>query len=163
MNSSKKYTVQYCSNTNTFNIWPSLFLTNNYFCNRYGGRRRSYGRRRYGRSVEDETSLDEEFLRASIADIDDCAKSFVCQVNAKSATPNVFMDEVETTVSELFGEDGVIDVSAPTAEFDLAATMGRMAGFQQCKQIYARCKVDYKTLRNSIESMVQPNTVTNNV
>merc|ERR1712008_490047 len=97
---------------------------------------------RYGRSIEDEEIIDEHealsnaILDASLNDAEDCAKKLICSLNAKEVST---LASDESAIAELFGKSGSIDVSAATAEFDLAALMGRQAGKAQCETIYARC------------------------
>merc|ERR1712008_223941 len=103
---------------------------------------RSYKTHRYGRSIEDEEVIDEHealsnaILDASLNDAEDCAKKLICSLNAKEVST---LASDESAIAELFGKSGSIDVSAATAEFDLAALMGRQAGKAQCETIYARC------------------------
>lgn len=102
-----------------------------------GGRRGRFGGRgrRFGRSVT-ESEVGDAFLQASIDDADDCAKKMVCMVNSKSVEE---LSEIEKTIHEMFGQDDEINVSKSTVEFDLAALVGRKAGYLQCKSVYARC------------------------
>jgi len=136
---------------------------------------RSYGHRRYGRSIDgsDESSiqLEQIMLQASLEDNDDCAKAFVCYVNAKPTrtTP------VEEFVFDYFGTATkeqamlkalmpkeaaqgltVVDALSPTVQFDLAAQIGKMGGSQQCKLIYAQCPLPYSELISVIEGKVSP-------
>merc|ERR1712037_55694 len=104
---------------------------------------------RYGRSIEDEQIIDEDealsnaILDASLKDAEDCAKKLICSLNAKEVST---LASDESAIAELFGKSGSIDVSAATAEFDLAALMGRQAGKAQCETIYARCPYESKDL-----------------
>jgi len=104
---------------------------------------------RYGRSIEDEEIIDEHealsnaILDASLNDAEDCAKKLICSLNAKEVST---LASDESAIAELFGKSGSIDVSAATAEFDLAALMGRQAGKAQCETIYARCPYESKEL-----------------
>ena len=102
--------------------------------NRGGSNGGGYSRRgRYGRSVgEEQPSL----LQASLVDKDDCAKMFVCQLNA---VPFEKMSEFEREVYADYGKNGTIDVSSEGVEFDLAALTGRLAGKEQCERLYGRC------------------------
>jgi len=103
---------------------------------RGGGRRKSFGKRkRYGRDVTDQevdAAIDELFLKATLNDADDCAKKYVCLV---SAADEEALDEMERSVASAFAPEGFIDVSSPSARFQLAATMGRVAGYKQCEVI----------------------------
>ncbi len=114
---------------------------------RYYSRRRYY---RYRRSVEDEedneAAVDDLIIQADLADVDDCAKMFLCELNSKDA---VNMDKIETVAANMFGSK--IDLSAPSVRFDLAAMTGREVGVEQCKLLYGRCKVPYGTLLKVFE------------
>merc|ERR1711956_104182 len=121
----------------------------------YKPSRKSYSRSykthkyRYGRSIEDEAIIDEHealsnaILDASLNDAEDCAKKLICSLSAKEVST---LASDESAIAELFGKSGSIDVSAATAEFDLAALMGRQAGKAQCETIYARCPYESKDL-----------------
>ncbi|XP_059089433.1 uncharacterized protein LOC131885415 [Tigriopus californicus] len=119
-------------------------------------RRRSYGRRRgfsrgrrFGRSVEVEgVKVQDLLLKASVNDVDDCAKNFVCQLNTKSIES---MDSVEQTLLAIYGQDASIDVSRSDVEFQLAANVGRLAGAEQCQTVYARCPMEYDQLLQTFE------------
>ena len=69
---------------------------------------RGGGMRRYGRSVEDEQSVRDSLLQASVLDENDCAKNFVCQLNAM---PTEFMTDVERTVYSTFSSNSTLDVA----------------------------------------------------
>ena len=69
--------------------------------------------------------------------------------------PGYNMDETEAEVAEMFAPNGFIDVTQGTVEFDLAATMGRIAGEKQCKTVYARCKAPYNQIKEVVEEMTQ--------
>lgn len=90
----------------------------------------------------------EMFLKASLLDVDDCAKNLVCQLSTKSIES---MDALERTVFAIYGQDASIDLSRADVEFQLAANIGRQAGIQQCLNIYARCPWDYRQLLHTIE------------
>jgi hypothetical protein len=131
-----------------------IFLKGLYVGSRLGGRR-SYGGgygRRWGRSAEEDADLSAAIVQASVADVDDCAKSFVCQLNAK---PAVGLDALEVDVRAAFGNGGYIDVTKSSAEFDLAALMGRLAGEQQCSTIYARCRTPYSSMLKTMEQTLK--------
>ena len=136
---------------------------------------RSYGHRRWGRSIEasDESSiqLEQIMLQASLEDNDDCAKAFVCYVNAKPTR----VTPVEEFVFEYFGAATkeqamlkalmpkesaqgltVVDALSPTVQFDLASQIGKMGGSQQCQKIYAQCPLPYSELLSVIEGKVSP-------
>jgi hypothetical protein len=112
---------------------------------------RQYGRR--GRSVESQNEFSEMLVQASVSDVDDCAKSFICQLNTKAPQA---MDLLESEIYPVFGNNGVIDVTKASVEFDLAALTGRLAGERQCATIYARCKTPYKTLLSVMENTLKP-------
>merc|ERR1712025_1525008 len=115
-----------------------------------------YQKSRWGRSAEDDATDETEaisnaILDASLNDAEDCAKKLVCSLNTQdinSLAPD------ESMIATLFGKSGSIDVSAVTAEFDLAALMGRNAGQMQCDTIYARCPYQARDL---MEVMRQTN------
>lgn len=122
--------------------------------------RKSYSRSykthsRYGRSIENEDTVDKHealsnaILDASLNDAEDCAKKLICSLNAKEVST---LASDESAIAELFGKSGSIDVSAATAEFDLAALMGRQAGKAQCDTIYARCPYESKDLMKIMRS-----------
>ena len=94
-------------------------------------------KRRWGRSTEvtKNDDLTETLLQTSLVDTNDCAKKLVCSLNAHDFTT---LAADEKSIVTLFGQSDKIDVSAVTAEFDLAALMGRQAGPEQCQRIYAR-------------------------
>ncbi len=112
---------------------------------RRGGSRKS--KSRYGRStvsVEDIPSLINE---AALEDEGDCAKKFVCEVHAKAFAA---LDETEQGIYMLFGTSEVIDVSKDSVQFDLAALVGRKAGFAQCQKVYARCNANNNQLKSAL-------------
>ncbi|TRY68970.1 hypothetical protein TCAL_15114 [Tigriopus californicus] len=105
--------------------------------------------RRFGRSVEVEgVKVQDLLLKASVNDVDDCAKNFVCQLNTKSIES---MDSVEQTLLAIYGQDASIDVSRSDVEFQLAANVGRLAGAEQCQTVYARCPMEYDQLLQTFE------------
>ena len=117
-----------------------------------------YPKRRYGRSVEDENEIqnfekiDENLIaKADFQDMDDCAKMFVCEVNA--IQDESMLDDVETMIRSVFGgpTETEIDVTKATARFDLAAKVGRVAGSEQCKIFYGRCNTPYDELKSIME------------
>jgi hypothetical protein len=133
-------------------------------------RDRHYGYRRFGRSVEgsndNSIQIEQVMLQASLEDNDDCAKAFVCHVNANPA----LVTPVEQFVSQYFGTTSkdqamfkalmpqeaaqaltVVDALSPTVQFDLAAQIGKIGGSQQCKKIYAQCPLPYHELLSVIE------------
>ncbi len=107
----------------------------------------SKGRRRggrYGRSAA-ENDLPALLNEAAVGDETDCAKKFVCETHAKALAS---LDETERSIYLLFGgSNDAIDVSSPTVQFDLAALVGRRAGFVQCQKVYARCDMDAKQMK----------------
>jgi hypothetical protein len=142
--------------------------------NRGGWGHRSHGRR-WGRSVvegaEDNTlQIEQVMLQASLQDNDDCAKAFVCHVNAKP-TRNTPMEEFvyeyfggqtqETAMLKAIlpqGSSGlsVVDTLSPTVQFDLAAQVGKLGGAEQCTKIYAQCPLPYSELLSALEGKVSP-------
>lgn len=129
---------------------------------RGGGYKGSYSnRRRYGRSVEEPSALTLEpqdsaeqqieklLLKASIEDVFDCDKKFVCEVSTK---PVEAMDFTERAIYDLFGPRGTnIDVQETSVEFQLAHAVGHLAGYEQCEIIYARCNLPYADILASME------------
>ena len=93
---------------------------------------------------------DQIILSADFQDTNDCAKKFICELNAKDETK---LDSIEMVTRTLFGDDnsGHFDVTKPSAHFDFAALVGRKAGFNQCETIFARCDVPYEDLKMMIE------------
>ena len=93
---------------------------------------------------------DQIILSADFQDTNDCAKKFICELNAKDVTK---LDSIEMVTRTLFGYDnsGRFDVTKPSAHFDFAAIVGRKAGFNQCETIFARCDVPYEDLKMMIE------------
>ena len=119
-------------------------------------RRRSQ-RKRYGRSVQDDQTQDFQFhekrrisddliLNANVQDLDDCAKKFICELNAKDET---ILDDFELSMKSAFGVDkrGNLDVKSISARFDFAASVGQNAGNYQCKILFRRCTHSYKVLK----------------
>ena len=122
-----------------------------------------YPKRRYGRSVvEDENEIQNNFdikideniliAKADFQDLDDCAKMFVCEVNA--IQDESVLDDVETMIKSAFGGplETEIDVTKATARFDLSAKVGRVAGSEQCKIFYGRCNASYDELKSIMEN-----------
>ena len=126
-------------------------------------RRRSYHRpryyrRRYGRSVEDLQDgsvlelADDMIIQADLKDVDDCAKMLVCQVNTRKEN----MDEMESLILNIFGlnQDGALDVTKPSAQFDFAALAGQKGGLKQCQTLYGRCQMSYEQLLKTMEENI---------
>ena len=109
---------------------------------RNSGQWPSMGRR--GRSITDEQEFENIFLEASILDTDDCAKSFVCQLNAK---PLEELSEFEEVMRNMYAPKNVIDVTKDTVELDLASMIGRKAGEERCQTIYQNCQLGYETMK----------------
>ena len=122
-----------------------------------------YPKRRYGRSVvEDENEIQNNFdikideniliAKADFQDLDDCAKIFVCEVNA--IQDESVLDDVETMIKSAFGGplETEIDVTKVTARFDLSAKVGRVAGSEHCKIFYGRCNASYDELKSIMEN-----------
>ena len=84
-------------------------------------------------------------MQASRDDSQDCGKKLVCVLNTQK---NLAEDEAK--IAQLFGQSGEVDVTAVTAEFDLAALMGQKAGEDHCNLIYARCPYEVKNLMEVI-------------
>ena len=84
-------------------------------------------------------------VKADLEDFDDCAKMFICQLNAKNDST---MGPVEKMMKKSFSAGsttnyGRLDVNRVSARFDLAALTGKMVGLKQCKLFYGRCKIPY--------------------
>ena len=156
-------------------ISKGFFLT--YNRNRGGarwGRRYSGHGSRWGRSVEgtedNSIQIEQIMLQASVQDNDDCAKAFVCHVHAK-ATRTTAMEEfvfdyfggnskdtamLKALVPQTSPSSTVVDVLSPTIQFDLAAEIGKLAGPEQCANIYAQCPLPYNELLNILENKITP-------
>ena len=110
--------------------------------------------RRYHRSVEDTDALEAEVtnlvLDAEIADVQDCAKMFICQLN--TFDPNG-LDSIEAFIQNMFGLDdqGILDLSKLSVRFDLAAVVGRRIGLGQCQNLYKNCQIPYDQLKTIVE------------
>ncbi|TRY68975.1 hypothetical protein TCAL_14211 [Tigriopus californicus] len=140
-------------------------LSNRRRKNNFGNRRRFNGykskRRRNVRSVEEpsfvtpdlpesaEEQIEKLLLKASIEDVFDCDKKFVCEVSTK---PLEAMDFTERAIYDLFGHRGTnLDVKDTSVEFQLAHAVGHLAGYEQCEMIYARCNLPYADILSSME------------
>ena len=53
---------------------------------------------------------------------------------------HLFLVRREKTIRAAFGADDSIDAVSDSAEFDLAALMGRRGGDTQCLKVYGRCR-----------------------
>lgn len=137
-------------------------------------RGRSYGGRgRWGRSIaesEDQSlfQLEQMMIKAATEDNDDCAKSIVCQVNAKPILNN----GMEAFIYDYFGGNSkdtamlkalmpnasqglaVVDTLSPTVQFELAAQVGRVGGLQQCQKVYAQCPLTYNEILPILEGQL---------
>ncbi len=107
-----------------------------------GGRRRGGGGKSRGgyhkRSLAGPEDIPAVLSEAALEDEGDCAKKFVCEVHAKAFDA---LDDAEKAVFFLFsGANDSIDVSRESVQFDLAALVGRRAGAEQCRRVYARCE-----------------------
>ena len=116
---------------------------------------RSYGSyHRYGRSVEDHElfkTTNDLFAQADLQDLDDCAKMFICELNAKDKSK---LSDMEIIMKDTFGVngEGKLDVTQITAKFDFAAVTGQMAGLSQCKKFYGRCQIPYDQMKTLLDS-----------
>ena len=101
------------------------------------------------------------FLLSKFQDVDDCAKMFICQLGTK---PEDNLDDIEQNIKNMFGtnEDGALDVTKSSVLFDLAATVGRDAGLEQCKTLYARCQMPYDEMLQFMSQKEGPTTILNN-
>merc|ERR1711935_340316 len=123
----------------------------------YGG----YSRwRRNVKGDEGELSLtpyQDLVFQAEFQDVDDCAKMFICQLGTK---PEDNLDDIEQNIKNMF--DGALDVTKSSVLFDLAATVGRDAGLEQCKTLYARCQMPYDEMLQFMSQKEGPTTILNN-
>ena len=132
-----------------------------------GGRGRGlFGGKRDTEAVlqaeDDDDILDETelFLSASIEDVDDCVKSYLCQLNAPDVSPD-FLTDLDFMIKEAFptmtrGDDDVCDsisYKSPTVEFDLAALIGSNSDMEHCGKIYARCSIPFPDISLSMKNM----------
>ena len=115
------------------------------------------GRFFYKRSVKENEKKPMEYqipkeliFAADFQDVDDCAKKFICEVNAKNDSA---LDGIEVLIKSLFGyeKSGQLDVTKPSARFDFAAIVGLKSGFEQCKTLFSRCDSSYDAMKNIIE------------
>jgi len=129
-------------------LGAALSRRRHYYRPSYRRARYFYPRHRYYRSVESESETEytaELLLQASRDDGQDCGKKLVCVLNSQK---NLAEDEAK--IAQLFGQSGEVDVTAVTAEFDLAALMGQKAGEDHCNLIYTRCPYQVKGLMEVI-------------
>ena len=134
-----------------------------------------HGYNRYGRSIagSDDSlmQIEQIMLQASLEDNDDCAKAFVCYVNAKATrvTPVekfvyeyfVAATKEQAMLKALMPKETalgltVVDVLSPIVQFNLAAQIGTIGGTQQCQRIYAQCPLPYSELQSVVEGKVSP-------
>lgn len=92
--------------------------------------------------------MSQLLLEASLADVDDCTKEFVCLLHAK---PIESLDAMEQAVYELFADSDGIDVERTDVEFQLAAFIGKGVGAEQCQTVYARCDNSYDETKATME------------
>ena len=98
-------------------------------------------------------------VKADLEDFDDCAKMFICQLNAKNDST---MGPVEKMMKKSFSAGsttnyGRLDVNRVSARFDLAALTGKMVGLKQCKLFYGRCKIPYLQMKNMLNTLLNDN------
>ena len=115
---------------------------------RRGGSSRGRGHSHHRRSAPDTNDISAILSEASLEDEGDCAKKYVCEVHAKALSA---LDETEMAIYHLFESGETVDVSRDTVQFDLAAAVGRLAGFEQCQKVYARCEMDNDQLKNALK------------
>ena len=97
-------------------------------------------------------------VKADLEDFDDCAKMFICQLNAKNDST---LGPVEKMMKKSFSTGsnnyGGLDVNRVSARFDLAALTGKMVGLNQCKLFYGRCKIPYIQMKNMLNTLLNDN------
>ena len=100
-------------------------------------------------------------VKADLEDFDDCAKMFICQLNAKNDST---LGPVEKMMKKSFGTGsgqstiyGGLDVNRVSARFDLAALTGKMVGVNQCKLFYGRCKIPYSQMKHLLNTLLNDN------
>ena len=98
-------------------------------------------------------------VKADLDDFDDCAKMFICQLNAKNDST---LGPVEKMMKKSFSigsttNYGGLDVNRVSARFDLAALTGKMVGLNQCKLFYGRCKIPYLQMKNMLNTLLNDN------
>ena len=97
-------------------------------------------------------------VKADLDDFDDCAKMFICQLNAKNDST---LGPVEKMMKKSFSAGstnyGGLDVNRISARFDLAALTGKMVGLNQCKLFYGRCKIPYLQMKNMLNTLLNDN------
>ena len=113
----------------------------------------SYGsRHRYGRAAVEENNLvQENLIMIDHQDVDDCVKKYICELNAKN---DFKLDNLELYMKNTFSgpkNDDALDYSKPTVKIDLAAMIGRSAGFGQCEIVYGRCSISYMEMKTFIQ------------
>ena len=86
---------------------------------------------------------------------------FICQIGTKSEDN---LDDIEQNINSIFGtnEQGALDATKPSVLFDLAATVGRDAGLEQCKTLYAKCLIPYDEMLQFMSQKEGPTTILNN-
>ena len=83
-------------------------------------------------------------------DVYDCAKKFVCELNAKN---DFKLDSLELHMKNTFGPktDETLGFFKPLVKIDLAAMIGRSVGFGQCEIVYGHCGISYMEMKNFIQ------------
>jgi len=90
---------------------------------------------------------------ASQNDVEDCLKSYICQVAAKL---DVNLDQFERNLKSNFSQSiEEMDVFSNAIEFDLASVIGHTAGIDQCHLIYARCPKPYEQISGNLQLAFQ--------
>ncbi len=92
--------------------------------------------------------MEELVNEAVLEDASDCAKRLVCAVNT---VPVDSLNEMEATIYKMFGNGGVLDAAKESAQFDLAAIVGRKVGEGHCAKVYARCPLSSQQLRSLLQ------------
>ncbi|XP_059087185.1 peroxisomal membrane protein PEX13-like [Tigriopus californicus] len=112
----------------------------------FGGSSHGYQKRSVDTDPTEEMS--QLLLEASLADVDDCTKEFVCLLHAK---PIASLDAMELSIYSLFDDSVGIDVERTDVEFQLAAFIGKGVGVSQCQTVYARCSSSYEETKAPME------------
>ena len=94
--------------------------------------------------------MTDELIQAYVDDVQDCNKMFVCELNTKD---DAKLGNVELQMKNAFGLDANnnLDLTKETVGYDLAASVGKVAGLDRCKIFYGRCNVSYNEMKDFLE------------
>ena len=86
-------------------------------------------------------------MKTNVQDLDDCAKKFICELNAKDET---ILDDFELSMKSAFGVNkrGNLDANSISARFNFAASVGQNGGNSQCKILFRRCTYSYEVIKD---------------